>query len=313
LTYENRLPANYAFGTLTGAAAISDTTLTSTDFAARLASGLSTTTYVPITLQDPSTGNFEIVWANAHTAAATTCTVLRARESSTSRAWGSGTLWVVAPTLRDGMLPVPTRTSLPADPHVGMRAYIQDEQVAVTYVLNVGWLSSSGMAYRATQVLGSDAASVSFTAIPSTLKKVQVAWTGRATGAVVVASLLMRINNDSAASYYSNYHQQQQTTISSFVESGATYVTVGLMAGASAAGGSNWGSGEIVVPGWNQPGSRAAVNHVWSSHFYDSAADSFLAHGGGMYTNAGPYTSIVLYSSSSNLKAGSEFTVYGWG
>ncbi len=131
MTFENRLPANYAFGSLTSAAAISDTTLTSTDFATRLASGLSTTNYVPLTLQDPSTGNYEICWVSAHTAAATTCTVVRGKEGSSARAWGSGTLWTIAPTLRDGVLWVTTRANLPADPHVGLRCFIQDEQTII--------------------------------------------------------------------------------------------------------------------------------------------------------------------------------------
>jgi len=142
MTYEIRLPANYAFGTLTQAAAISDLTLTSTDFAARLPSGLSTTVYVPIVLQDPSTGNYEICWANSHTAASSTAGVLRGKESTSARTWPSGTLWTVAPTLRDGVLPVSTRSALPTDPHTGLRCYIQDEQVTVEWAPSAGWWSA---------------------------------------------------------------------------------------------------------------------------------------------------------------------------
>jgi len=141
VTYENRLPINYAFGQLTGAAAISDTTLTSTDFATGLSTGLSTTNYVPMTLQDPSTKLYEIVWVNAHTASASTCTVVRGKEGTSARAWGTGTLWTVAPTLRDGVLPVANRAALPADPHVGLRAFIQDEQVVVERTLT-SWAAS---------------------------------------------------------------------------------------------------------------------------------------------------------------------------
>ncbi|HEX5525172.1 MAG TPA: hypothetical protein VFX53_17135 [Pedococcus sp.] len=141
MTFENRLPANYSFGTLTGAASISDTTLTSTDFGTRLASSLSTTNYVPMTLQDPSTGNFEIVWVSAHTAAATTCTVTRGKEGTSARAWGTGTLWVTAPTLRDGVLPVATRASLPTDWHVGLRCYVIDEQLVLERTLTA-WIES---------------------------------------------------------------------------------------------------------------------------------------------------------------------------
>lgn len=139
MTYENRLPVNYAFGTLTNAAAISDTTLTSADFATGLPSGLSTTTYVPVTLQDPSTKAFEIVWANAHTASATTATVLRGREGTTARAWGAGTLWTVSPTLRDGVLPIANRAALPSDPHVGLRCFVQDEQIVLERTLTA-WI-----------------------------------------------------------------------------------------------------------------------------------------------------------------------------
>lgn len=135
MTYENRLPANYAFGTLTSAAAISDTTLTSTDFGTQLASGLSTTNYVPLTLQDPSTHNYEIVWVNAHTAAASTCTVVRGKEGTSARAWGNGTLWTVSPTVRDTLYQVSTRSLLPSDAHTGMRAFIQDEQALEVRVL----------------------------------------------------------------------------------------------------------------------------------------------------------------------------------
>lgn len=156
MTFENRLPANYSFGALTGAAAISDTTLTSTDFSTRLASSLSTTNYVPLTLQDPSTGNFEIVWVTAHTAAASTCTVVRGKEGTSARAWGNGTLWVCAPTLRDGVLPVANRAALPADPHVGLRSFLQDEQCLVDRTI-VGYQTMPLGIIGGVQITGSNA------------------------------------------------------------------------------------------------------------------------------------------------------------
>lgn len=131
MTYEIRLNANYAFGALSQAAQMGDTTLSSNDFATKLPSGLSTTTYVPVTLHDPGSGTFEIVWANAHTAGATTATVLRGREGTTTALWPAGTLWTIAPTLRDAVLPVATRAVLPTDPHVGLECLIQDEQTII--------------------------------------------------------------------------------------------------------------------------------------------------------------------------------------
>lgn len=141
--YELRVPANYSFGQLTNAAAISDTSLVSTDFAA-LQSGLSTGLYIPITLQDPANKLFEIVWATAHNAASNTLTVVRGREGSTARAWAASTLWACAPTLRDSVLPVANAASLPADPHVGLRALQQDTQQVVQWGYPGGWALEAG-------------------------------------------------------------------------------------------------------------------------------------------------------------------------
>jgi hypothetical protein len=139
MTYELRQNVNYAFGTLSVAGAISDTTLQSADFAS-LPGGasVSTTQYIPIVLQDPTSKLYEIVWINAHTAASTTVTVLRGREGTTARAWASGTLWTLAPTSRDVILGVANRAALPADPHVGMRALLLDEQ-RVLDRFSFGW------------------------------------------------------------------------------------------------------------------------------------------------------------------------------
>lgn len=131
MVYENRLTVNYAFGSLSNAAAVSDTTLVSAEFATALPSALSATTYVPISLQDPNTRVCEVVWATGHTAASTSATVVRGREGLAARAWPSGTLWGITPTVRDGILQVANRAALPTDPHTGMRCWITDENLMI--------------------------------------------------------------------------------------------------------------------------------------------------------------------------------------
>lgn len=131
--YELRQPANYSFGTLGNAAALSDTSLVSADFVAQLVSGLSTSVYVPITLQDPTNKVYEIVWVTAHTAGSNSATVVRGREGTTARAWPASTLWTCAPTLRDGVLPVSTASALPTDPHIGLRCLVQDTKQVVAW------------------------------------------------------------------------------------------------------------------------------------------------------------------------------------
>ncbi|WP_103353603.1 hypothetical protein [Amycolatopsis sp. CA-128772] len=140
--YEIRVPMNYAFGQLTNAGAISDTTLTSTDFAG-FPSNLSTTVYIPLTLQDPANKAFEIVWATAHAAGSSTLTIIRGREGTAARAWPASTLWACAPTLRDAVLPVVNSAALPADPHIGLRVLQQDTQQMLEWSAG-GWALELG-------------------------------------------------------------------------------------------------------------------------------------------------------------------------
>lgn len=125
MTYEFRNPLDFTYGTLSTAASISDTTLSSADFAP-LGTGYSTANYLPIVLLNPVTKTHEKVWITAHTAASTSVTVVRGRESTSAQAWPSGTQWIVAPTARDGVGQY-NSTATPTDPHVGLTLVLQDK------------------------------------------------------------------------------------------------------------------------------------------------------------------------------------------
>lgn len=144
MVYEYRSGVDYFFGTLSAAAAVSDTTLSAAAFAA-LPSTYSTGTYLPLVLHDPALGLYELVWVTAHTAASTSVTVVRGRQSTTARAWPSGTQVVNAPTIRDTTLPL-ARASLPTDAHVGMRVPVSDEGVTVERLVSGLWGPSVGIA-----------------------------------------------------------------------------------------------------------------------------------------------------------------------
>lgn len=141
---EYRVPLDYFFGTLTTAAAISDTTLTSTNAFAALGTGYTTSIYLPLTLHDPATKLFETVWVTAHTAASNTVTVVRGKEGTTAKSWASGTQIVCAPTIRDVNL-VLARASLPADPAIGTNATLSDEAIALMSTFDSGWFPRAGV------------------------------------------------------------------------------------------------------------------------------------------------------------------------
>jgi hypothetical protein len=141
-----RMPSDYQFGTLGVAAAIGDTTLTSNAFAT-LPSGQTTSAVTPLVLHNPAAGTHEVVWVTAHTASATTATVVRGKESSTAQAWPTGTQWICAPTAaRDG-LPALSAAALTAmtDPHVGMRALETDSSTVKEWTYAGGWQAEVGV------------------------------------------------------------------------------------------------------------------------------------------------------------------------
>lgn len=139
--YDQRLPLDGRFGQLSGGVDALATSLTSADFAG-LPSDLSTVKYVPIVLADDSQRLFEVVWVTGHSAGSTTVTVIRGREGSTARSWGAGALWRCGPTSRDAQPLYANRAALPADAHLGMRAFLLDEGRPVVKGAN-GWAIAS--------------------------------------------------------------------------------------------------------------------------------------------------------------------------
>ena len=145
MAQEQRLSVNNSFGQLSIAAAASDLTLSSANFASLPA--ISTgTQYLPLVLGDPSLGPtaYEVVWVTAHTASATSVTVQRGKEGTTAQAWPSQSAWICGPTIRDGLI-VSTRAGLPSDAHYGMRAWVSNEDVGVIKT-PTGWTADVGVA-----------------------------------------------------------------------------------------------------------------------------------------------------------------------
>jgi hypothetical protein len=142
-----RAPVDFGFGTISVAAAIGDTTLTSTSFAS-LPSNFSTSNVCPLNLINPSTGAREVVWITGHTAASTTVTVIRGKEGTSAAAWASGSQWVCAPTAsRDGV-PLMTTAQINAltDQHVGMRVLNTDTSAIWEWTFSAGWQDEIGLA-----------------------------------------------------------------------------------------------------------------------------------------------------------------------
>lgn len=148
-----RQPSDYLFGTLSNAAATSDTSISSTQFA-NLGTQYSASLVLPIVLHNPALGTHEVVWANNHGAGSQSLTVIRGKEGTAAQAWPAGTQWICAPTAaRDG-LSVTTAASLPSDAHVGMEVALIDIGIVVEQTLGGGWQAAVGIAKAADIGLG---------------------------------------------------------------------------------------------------------------------------------------------------------------
>jgi hypothetical protein len=163
--------------------------------------------------------------------------------------------------------------------------------------------------YRSTQVVSSAVAAVTFSSIPTTLRKLEIVWTARSTTAAVAANLRLRVNNNSGALYSSNFIQQNNTTITGNIQSATTFWQAGVIAGATAAA-NNFGGGTVTIAAWNAP--HANLNHTHHSHFYESAPNSWFESGGGLFFAAAPYNRLDFFCDAGNLDVNSQFLVLGW-
>lgn len=94
-----RVRADFVFGTTTAGIDADDTTLASASLARLPVVG--SPDVAAVTLFDTATGVHEIVHVTAHSASATSATIVRGQEGSTASSWGSGSSWAVGPTVED--------------------------------------------------------------------------------------------------------------------------------------------------------------------------------------------------------------------
>jgi hypothetical protein len=134
------------------------TTLTSSALAAMVAIG--STQHLPIVLDpDGIFGAPEIAYVTAHSASATTATILRAQEGTTARAHQQDVDWVHAPTTTDFAL---TGTMLPAWTAPSFQNSWADFASGATYAAGY-YLDPSGVVHLRGLITGGATNTVAFT------------------------------------------------------------------------------------------------------------------------------------------------------
>jgi hypothetical protein len=165
--------------------------------------------------------------------------------------------------------------------------------------------------YRQVVDLGADTATVTFSSIPSSLRRVVLGWSARSSAATLNVDIRVRVNGLTTAVYDSNWMFQNATALTASVEAASTFGTVGIVAANTATAG-NFSGGQIEFPAWNNTG--VYLSGVWHSHFFEAAASGSNLHLAGALRVADTTarTSLTVLLASGNLKTGSKFTVQGW-
>lgn len=172
--------------------------------------------------------------------------------------------------------------------------------------------AGGAMTLIAENLLGADAASVSFTSIPGTFRHLKLVYQARTTEATVDNYTWIRFNNDSSTNYdyvlWENY-------ITSTTNSGAAAQTkgrIGDIPGSTSADSHMAGTGEILIP--NYAGTtfwKGAHSDFFFTDALGTTNNPVRGEAGVTWRDASAITRVDLLPTANNFKAGSLFSLYG--
>jgi len=163
--------------------------------------------------------------------------------------------------------------------------------------------------YTARTILSGTQAAITFSSIPSNLRRLKLFWTARGdTGGF--PDLRIRVNNDSGANYHFEYLQGNGAVPSSAPGTSGTSAQLGFIPGVTATPNS-FGAGECTIVGWDSPHS------IWLSWVATSGMNvpgtlQVVHATTGSYIVAGPYTRLDIFLGSGSFVSGSDFQLEGW-
>jgi hypothetical protein len=208
-----------------------------------------------------------------------------------------------------GGIMVVKSTTRPAAGTVGAGQVIYESDTTFLYRTDDGGTTWSRIPvkYFTSQVFGGSAAVVTFSGIPTNLKKISIRFTARCDVVAAFQSISIRINNDSGANYNYQILQGSGAAASSSSAAAATSGFVGLIPAASAAA-NQFAGGHLEIEGWDSPHTNyLSIQSATIMTGTSSATDI----GGTQYIAAGPYNRIDLVPQAGNFIAGSAFYLTG--
>jgi hypothetical protein len=165
--------------------------------------------------------------------------------------------------------------------------------------------------FRQVNVLGSAAATVTFSGIPSSLNRVTLTWSVRG-DAASSGVMLGRVNGDSGANYRSQIFNNFATSTNASASIGQTSWTLCSFPFGSGTG--EWNGGELTLMGWHAPHANYLTGISQSGYIFNTSGGSQSLYQAVAYlgSSGSGYTSLTLTQTSGNFQAGSSFAIEGW-
>ena len=158
-------------------------------------------------------------------------------------------------------------------------------------------------------VLSSSAASVTFSAIPSTYTDLVFRISARGQRAIYIDGLVMQFNGDSATNYSTRLLTGTGTAASSFGNANQTSLSFNSIVGDGATA-NTFSSTEVYIPNYNSTAAKplGVITHTENN----SATDYFMRALANLYRGSSGISSVVFTPEiGPNFVAGSSFYLYG--
>jgi hypothetical protein len=174
-------------------------------------------------------------------------------------------------------------------------------------------LAARSPSYVARQVLGANTQTVTFSAIPAGLRRIDVYISARSTENTGGTPMFVRINGDVTNTNYgtAQMFSAGAAFTASYFAGVAGGSPIGRNIGAAISNQGRWGLTTGSFLGWDRGRPSLQWQTVTSLHSGD-LANAVLGIYSGTYLAAGPYTSITFIDSAAQFLANSEFQLEGW-
>ena len=154
-------------------------------------------------------------------------------------------------------------------------------------------------------VLASSAASVTFSAIPSTYTDLVVRWSGRGDGATTYN---ITFNGTGGTSYSHTRITGSGSAVSSGRGTSAAFIAYVASLEDSTYTANTFDSNEIYVPNYAGSASKPTGG---GGTMENNATGSFMNATAGLFSSTAAITSLTIAAASGNLVSGSSFYLYG--